>query len=822
MEMEQELEWLEAQKMATSLDLLAAAKRQLQFLAAVDKNRWLYEGPTLECAIYRYNACWLPLLAKHSESPVFEGPLVVPLDCEWVWHCHRLNPVRYKNDSEELFGRILDNSNVVSSVQGGICIKQTQEIWNKLYPDEPYNFDLTRALSTTTNEKFLAVEKYTNYDLVSAVKRQSPFYYQVCRPHFNNDIFLDEAVARYKGFLYLIKRNGEQSIKRFCVPTYDIDLIWHTHQLHPIFYCKDLSEALGKILEHDDMDPDRTKGKKLDIGFSGTTKQWEETFGTRYWKAGAMYSGRAPSPLTTIPFLPNLLRKDVLASNECQKMIQLPEVKIVEVLLEFVSVKNLPEGHKGCLFVRFSKKQPDVFFNAKQKLTILSESEEKQVASFQCEPKGELIFELISHSPSNLLVKNAFKTMGTASLSLQDFVNPISKLSIEKRVELLPSSGNLSSKPICLQIAVSFTVPIQAPYVLHMVHSQSLSKSSCLFPFPVQHAKIWTHINDEYGSEIISLQMRDSAKGKTTEKSILKKQVVGAMKSGETRALAEFMRTHWSLMDSQWCLKFKTKSDEDGHFCELIGSRMIKIFHGRKLDFEPKHCEKQRNKQDFLTAVEFSAEDPYGKAVALLDFKSATLMVKEEWLVLPAIVSSFILADILKNKRYGDFIIKGENLEKLDGNVEKVSRFHEEAKQIKQTTSVESKLELNGNAIKSGGCGSGCGGGCRNMVKSGGCGGSCGGVCGNVAKSGGCGGSCGGGCANVVKSGGCGGSCGGGGCGNVINNDGNGLGGMVESADCGGCGASCVDKTSNETNIGNSHIDSSPIESPTYATEAIV
>nr|GEW41101.1 hypothetical protein [Tanacetum cinerariifolium] len=41
---------------------------QLQFLAAVDRNRWLYEAPALQRAIYRYNACWLPLLAKHLES----------------------------------------------------------------------------------------------------------------------------------------------------------------------------------------------------------------------------------------------------------------------------------------------------------------------------------------------------------------------------------------------------------------------------------------------------------------------------------------------------------------------------------------------------------------------------------------------------------------------------------------------------------------------------------------------------------------------------------------------------------------------------------
>lgn len=54
MEMEQELEWKEAQKTAINVDLVAAAKRQLKFLAAVDRNKWLYEGPALEMAIYRY------------------------------------------------------------------------------------------------------------------------------------------------------------------------------------------------------------------------------------------------------------------------------------------------------------------------------------------------------------------------------------------------------------------------------------------------------------------------------------------------------------------------------------------------------------------------------------------------------------------------------------------------------------------------------------------------------------------------------------------------------------------------------------------------
>jgi hypothetical protein len=50
---QQEFEWNEAQKIAISVDLVEVAKKQLQFLAAVDRNRHLYDGPALDRAIYR-------------------------------------------------------------------------------------------------------------------------------------------------------------------------------------------------------------------------------------------------------------------------------------------------------------------------------------------------------------------------------------------------------------------------------------------------------------------------------------------------------------------------------------------------------------------------------------------------------------------------------------------------------------------------------------------------------------------------------------------------------------------------------------------------
>lgn len=56
--------------------------------------------------------------------------------------------------------------------------KDTEELWKHLYANEPYDLDSARALSEDVHAK---AEKYSDYDLVSAVSRQSPFFYQVSR-----------------------------------------------------------------------------------------------------------------------------------------------------------------------------------------------------------------------------------------------------------------------------------------------------------------------------------------------------------------------------------------------------------------------------------------------------------------------------------------------------------------------------------------------------------------------------------------------------------------------------------------------------------------
>nr|AWW15255.1 hypothetical protein [Leavenworthia alabamica] len=749
MEKEQRLKWIESQKIEISVDLSSAAKQHLQFLGAVDRNRWLYDGPALQKAIYRYNAYWLPLLAKYTESSsIIEGPLVPPLDCEWVWHCHRLNPVRYKSDCEQFYGRVLDNSGVLSSINGNIK-SQTETLWKRLYPTEPYELVLGNTILEP--EDISALEKCTTYDLVSAVKRQAPFYYHVSRAHVDNDIFLQEAVARYKAFLYLIKTNREKSIKLFCVPTYDIDLMWHTHQLHALSYCKDLTKMIGKVLEHDDTDTDRSKGMKLDTGFSGTTAQWEETFGLRYWKAGAMNRGNTPKPVTTSPYIWSN-KKSNAKEEESQNVIQYPEVKVIEVILEIVGVKNLPEAHKGNVFVVFSKTQPDSLFNAERRLTVLSEScGEKQVALFQCEPTGELCFQLMSSNS---------KSLGFTSLSLSEYLFPVTRLSVDKWLELTPVKAD-DSNPISLRVAVSFTPPTPSPTVLHLVQARPSLKDSCFFPMlgKVRLAKSFTRVVDETKTELISLQMRNS-NDKAPKSG--RRQVIGVKECGETYVLAEYDGSFWSLLDSKWSLKQISNGETYGPLFEISGTRMVKVYCGRKLEYEPKHCAKLRSEQDYMTAVEFSKKHPYGKAVGLIDLKFGSIEANEKWFVLAGVVLAFILNDLLLKKEGFSAATKEEEEAMINVEVAPV---------VVATEKISGGARCLANEINV------CDGKCENMVDDKGahCGG-CGGGCGGGGRCGGGGGRCGGMTEIIGYDGGtctggstgcgnCGGKCGGGSCG---------------------------------------------------------
>ncbi|CAM6093335.1 unnamed protein product [Calypogeia fissa] len=126
-------EWESAQKVQISVDLITAAKQELAFLAIVDGTPALKSLQVLNLSVIRYLSCWLPLPNKYTPSHLLQPPL----DCAWVWHCHKLNPVQYAKDCHQLFGKLVD--------VGGTCPNTTDveldiNTWARAFPDVSYHF----------------------------------------------------------------------------------------------------------------------------------------------------------------------------------------------------------------------------------------------------------------------------------------------------------------------------------------------------------------------------------------------------------------------------------------------------------------------------------------------------------------------------------------------------------------------------------------------------------------------------------------------------------------------------------------------------------
>ena len=119
-------------------------------------------------------------------------------------------------------------------------------------------------------------------DLVAAALRQREFAKKItgeeCRG-MDTPFALFKANTRYHKFLLLMNRKtGNKRRYPNLVPTLDIDLCWHTHQLFPVPYRQWCAEHLGTAINHDD-----TIGRgDLDIGLRKTSLAWYDAYREQY------------------------------------------------------------------------------------------------------------------------------------------------------------------------------------------------------------------------------------------------------------------------------------------------------------------------------------------------------------------------------------------------------------------------------------------------------------------------------------------------------------------------------------------------------------
>lgn len=297
----------------TSVNLVRAAQHLIQLLDRVHQFPCLYTNTSvLEHALFRYEFVWLPLLA--ATPPAQRTLLVPPLDVHWVWLCHMLCPARYATDAPAMaaaaaaMGVNMSGNGTLSNIDHCLLspadyrrgVRLTQRLWAQHDDTDPY--DLTDSLSLTAfvvtkgkqftptlSSRRAKCVSNISYDVIAASSRQMAFHYQVAiLPHYRHDSYIEVAVGRYNKFLQLMRDFPGQT----WIPTYDMDLIWHAHMLHPRHYANDTKRMCGRLITHDDSINDRADGASRYTRFwNHTCSAWRKQFGEAVLIPGAVWRG---------------------------------------------------------------------------------------------------------------------------------------------------------------------------------------------------------------------------------------------------------------------------------------------------------------------------------------------------------------------------------------------------------------------------------------------------------------------------------------------------------------------------------------------------
>ncbi|KAI0265155.1 hypothetical protein BC834DRAFT_802695, partial [Gloeopeniophorella convolvens] len=129
-------------------------------------------------------------------------------------------------------------------------------------------------------------------ELIGAVLRQGSFITKMhdlgwTAPTYfekhEDALALHHAVMRYHAFLDLMSSSQHALV----VPTLDIDLVWHTHQLAGSRYQKDCKTNVGRYIDHDD----KVEQFYLSNAFDATCRAWEKRYGLPYTQCGCPLPG---------------------------------------------------------------------------------------------------------------------------------------------------------------------------------------------------------------------------------------------------------------------------------------------------------------------------------------------------------------------------------------------------------------------------------------------------------------------------------------------------------------------------------------------------
>ncbi|KIM24336.1 hypothetical protein M408DRAFT_234813 [Serendipita vermifera MAFF 305830] len=212
------------------------------------------------------------------------------LDVAMVWHAYILNPLEYHNDCQKSHTGLMRIK--------AFPIKRLADVIDTLGLEPRFPVPAFGTRGVRIGPQF-------SLDLVAAVKRQASFVAQVAavgwtqRPRGIQET-ASGCIDKYHAFLKKLWENPNH----LAVPTLEIDLAWHTHQLNIEQYRKDSMMLFGRILQHDDDIP----SPELNKAFKRNSYDWQQNLFHMDYSSGSICTGFRPVSIS-VPGTPNSAKR---------------------------------------------------------------------------------------------------------------------------------------------------------------------------------------------------------------------------------------------------------------------------------------------------------------------------------------------------------------------------------------------------------------------------------------------------------------------------------------------------------------------------------
>ncbi|XP_028184545.1 uncharacterized protein LOC114371271 isoform X3 [Glycine soja] len=440
------------------IDLVSAARRNICFLRTVADSLWLHHTPIMVEAVRRYHDFWMPLIADLTLQNSSPPMILPPLDIHWVWFCHTLNPVSYREYCETRFSKLIGKAGIFDEENREYALMRCMEIWSSRYPLE--SFENEASWDSQDSDTVAVVGGSLKERVFKEVEKQRVLLCSMfVEPYRSEMVYLIAARQRYKAFLFMLQRFTREFSSRL-VPTSDILLMWLTHQSYPTVYCEDLKAlAIEGDLQKVATLSETVKEKESEE----TKKLWDRAFNQPYEKAG----GEVPFMLDVVTSIKSPVYWEESGTDVNTKYRSMLPRFLLEACV-FVRLKQRittlqKDINHDFLHLRIVRCHSELKLD--KALSKFTNDSWKKAWHFYCEfgTKG-VMFEYRRHGGNCL---RGSSLLDTVSFRWNDLLRADS-LTLEKEVSQQ------------VNVVTSITPPVQAPYLLKCVPDRVTDDSGAM------------------------------------------------------------------------------------------------------------------------------------------------------------------------------------------------------------------------------------------------------------------------------------------------------------------------------------------------------